>query len=235
MNVARALRIGGLAAVVVVAAAFVGTAVAATTAPAAALEVSVDGVSFAAAMPHSILDETYALVPGDRLSGQVWVRNAGAAPGFIRVSVAGPPFGDPAYLGALVLVVGDDIARPVGGLDRCTELVSPRRLVPGEVLAVPVSVALVDPDGSAPQRATTAVSLRVTMSDSPRMLRSECLPPEPADSAEEGAGGVRAQNPPTVQATLAPLGIILVAAAAALGIVLRLDYERRARRREKET
>lgn len=196
--------------------------------PTPALELSVDGVTFASAMPRTILDESYALVPGDRATGTVWVRNAGGGAGWIRVTVAGPAAGDPQYVGMLSLLVGEDEHR-LSDVDACTEVVPPRRLRAGEVLAVPVAMTLPDVTGTTAQGKTAALSLRVTMADHPRPVPGVCAPPA-ASATDAGPAPGDAGPAATVHAALVPVALLLILAAGILGAAMRLAAERRAGR-----
>ncbi len=111
------------------------------------LELSVDGSTWSHAAPASLFADGLRLVPGDRTTATMHVRNAEETSGVLVVVVREPSGQSPAAERAFRLS-GQDERGPglaptaVADLGVCTSVVSPQMLAPGESVAVDLGVQL---------------------------------------------------------------------------------------------
>ncbi|KQO96668.1 hypothetical protein [Leifsonia sp. Leaf264] len=178
----RSLRILSAAAVAL---AFIGIAASATSAasaaPADAASFSRDGVTFTA-QPHGALFAGIgAIVPGQRETARLWVRNDGTSALVIRVNATDVNVDDPDYAAALSLRA-TTTTQPSGArmsfatAESCFLLLGEQYLLPGETIPVTIRLAMGDVSGSLAQDATASATLAVGMREAgaPWVEDGEC-------------------------------------------------------------
>ena len=178
----RTLRILSAAAVAL---AFIGIAASATSAasaaPADAASFSRDGVTFTA-QPHGALFAGIgAIVPGQRETARLWVRNDGTSALVIRVNATDVNVDDPDYAAALSLRA-TTTTQPSGArmtfatAESCFLLLGEQYLLPGETIPVTIRLAMGDVSGSLAQDATASATLAVGMREAgaPWVEDGEC-------------------------------------------------------------
>lgn len=179
--------------------------------PAAAdeLELSPDGTGYAAALPAPLFDSLARLVPLDSRSATFWVRNASSVDSYLRISVSGSTWSDPAYAAALTLQGGVPSATgspvSVSSTAACRVLLYGVRLDPGEEVEVTVALALGDLDGSTGQAADVGITLGVTLTEAPGGADNGCSGATPVPVvAPRGPAGAAPAATPTAQPTEQP-------------------------------
>ncbi|MER7797042.1 hypothetical protein [Microbacterium sp. NPDC096154] len=111
------------------------------------LQFSPDGASWSSTAPASVFPDAPVLVPGDRATATLRLRNGHDAPAVLVVVVRQPPAATP-LAAASVRISGRDGAgaglapTPLAELGACTHVVPARALAPGESTTVDVSLDL---------------------------------------------------------------------------------------------
>ena len=154
--------------------AFIGTSVsvasAASAAPADAASFSRDGLTFTAEPLGALFDGIGAMVPRQRETARLWVRNDGTSALVIRVNVTAVHADDPDYAAALSLSAATT-TRPSGAsmtfatTESCFLLLGEQYLRPGETIPITVRLAMADVDGRVAQDSTASATLAVGMRD----------------------------------------------------------------------
>lgn len=228
----RASLIAASAAFAMLALALGGAPVAA--APGDGIQVSPDGVTYAASLPGGLFDQITISVPGDSQSAEFWISNIGPVPAYLRVAVANVAVSDPVLAGALS-VNASTTAHPgtpaaLAAAQPCQVLTEGDLLLPGDTVHVSATLALGDLDGLSGQGGTATFALRVGLTDSVAQL--------PPTSCGNGGINLRVTGgngdiPLAYTGSEVPLPII-IGAASLLGIGLFFLVASRRRREVEE-
>lgn len=141
-----------------------------SAAAAPGIELSRDGVTYAAALPGGLFEDITITVPGDGQSTDFWVRNVGPVPAYLRVAITGVSVSDPVLADALV--VNASTAAHPGTAASLSSALPCRVLTEGDLLAVGAAVhvtatmELDDLMGLSGQGGTAGFSLQIALSDS---------------------------------------------------------------------
>ncbi len=205
-------------------------AVSAPAHAASGIEVSSDGVTYSASLPGALFQLTDPLIPGSVIGEDLWVRNAFAAPGELRVSLidvvtTDPVFADALTVGATLTGGGARPAVALSAANPCAVLLEGPILQPGETRRLHTELALGDLTGTAGQGATASMSIRVALVDPayPAFAATDCGPdgtelpvigqpeapaPNPAPAVPDGARPAATVPPAgsTSTTTGSPLG-----------------------------
>lgn len=193
------------------------------------LLVSTDGVNFSPGSTLSLFTRMGRVVPGDRSTERVWVKNASQVDAVLRIDLVDPRSDDAALAAAFSLSVvpqGGQASPPVtieagASNGACTALGGGMTLGPGESLRLDVTAsvdaALAEQHG---MLGTVGFSLRAVLIES---TAAEEVPPgnrcqtlaEPVEPPTQRPG----QLPNTGSAALMPLGVVAVAAVM-VGVLL---------------
>jgi len=169
-----------------------GTALLAGTAPASAatsspLLVSADGSTFTSSITTPLFDSAFRIVPRDSSSRDLWVRNAGAAAGRMRIDLLKASSSDPDLAAALSVSVvdtggaGSATTTTVAGAGACTVLLTAVTLQPGQTAHLTATVALGDVSGDTAQGASATFGFRAVLTDA--------AVPAPTDPTSCAIGG----------------------------------------------
>jgi hypothetical protein len=214
-----------------------GLALGGVASPAAAaggLQVSLDGVTFASALPHALFDDIAISVPGDSQSTELYIRNTGPVAGYLRVSLLGVTVSDPVLADALT-VSASTLAHPgepveLSDARPCQVLTEGDLLAPGDTVRLSSVLSLGDLAGLGGQGGSARFSFRVSLSDA--AVRS-LLPTACGSGTDLPAAGGDGRIPLAMTGSEPPLPWI-IAAASALGIGLFAAVAARRRRRAEE-
>jgi len=166
------MRLAGKAGALALVAAF-GLTLGATPASAATgvgiVEVSADGVNFAESYPGVIFDDIALLVPGDSQNETVYVRNAGTATGYLRITLQDVAYSDQHFGDALTVTTSTATsvgsAAAISSANPCQVTHEGTLIGPGEIVPVLTTLALGNLDGTDGQGATASLALRFTLTD----------------------------------------------------------------------
>jgi hypothetical protein len=162
--------IRAIALLLATAAALGGVAVVASPAHAesSGIELSTDGVFFARTLSTPLFDPAAALIPGGSQGRDFWVRNASAAPAYLRVSIADVRASDADLAAALTISAstgGDAGSRvAISEAAPCAVLTEGQVIPSGGTLRVSAVAALGDLSGQAGQGATADFRMLVNLS-----------------------------------------------------------------------
>lgn len=198
------------------------------------IQVSPDGVAYAAALPGGLFDEIAIAVPGDNQAAEFWIRNVGAVPAHLRIALASVSVSDPVLAGALTITASTSAhpgtATALAAAQPCQILTEGDLLSPGDTVHVSATLALGELDGLSGQGGEATFALRVGLSDS-----AVPLPPTscgdngidiPVTGDPETPGGI----PLAYTGSEAPLPLV-IGAASVLGVGLFLLAAARRRRK----
>jgi len=148
---------------------FAGVSSASAATGVGVVELSDDGITYSSSYPGSIFDDITALSPGDSQSDTIYVRNAGTAAGYLRITIRDVSYSDQAFANALTVSTGatggTGGAVAISAANPCAVTSEGIVLSPGQSIPVVATLALGNLNGTAGQGATASVSLRITLSD----------------------------------------------------------------------
>ncbi len=132
--------------------------------------VSSDGVHFAETLSRGLFDGAEALVPGDRVSSTLWVRNPAPMGASLRVSVRGADvasasFADGVALDAWNSATDTTTTKSFTDLRSCGVLMTAQDIPPGGVVRLDLAVSMSDLDGVTAQGEWARFDLLVSMRD----------------------------------------------------------------------
>jgi len=178
------------------------------------LELSTDGRTWSSSIPGTLFDALPVIVPGDSVSRTLYVRNAGATAGLLRldavdVRISNADFAKSLRVGATVDAASLG-STDLGGSSDCLTVLPSGRIAAGAVATVEITLGF---DKNAPmptQDSTADFSLLLSVSeDIGQTAPSAGCPDEgielptlpfPEDEGDTGAGG-SASAPPSAQPT----------------------------------
>lgn len=157
--------------------------------PEQVVELSADGTTYSRTLTD--LFGPVSLSPGDHVEGSFWVRNAGARPARLTLSVRDVQVSDPDTLQALTLssraVGGEGGTVPLAEVSEYATLASGETLEPGEATMIVSTLALGDLTGLQGQQGTVDLTVRVTLSGT-ATGSAPSTAPVPTDTAPEPPG-----------------------------------------------
>jgi hypothetical protein len=196
------------------------------------IQVSADGVTYAASLPDGLFQQIEISVPGDSQDAEFWIRNDGPVAAHLRVLVASVSVSDPVLADALT-VSASTAAHPgptvtLSSAQPCHVLTEGDLLQPGDTVHVTARLALGDLDGLDGQGGTASFALRVHLTDS-----SVPLPPTECgtNATDIPAAGGDGDIPLAYTGAEVPLPFI-IGAASLLGVGLFLLVAAKRRRRD---
>ncbi|WP_157981700.1 LPXTG cell wall anchor domain-containing protein [Protaetiibacter intestinalis] len=131
--------------------------------------VSTDGVNFAPTTSVELFDDLALIVPGDSMSGQLWVRNQSGTSALVRVAVTDLVVPSPAFGAAVTLsstMNGFTYASTLGSLSDCKVVVEPQTIAAGDTARVDFDVLMSSAtSGSDAQGETASLGFIVTAHD----------------------------------------------------------------------
>lgn len=134
--------------------------------PEQVVELSADGTTYSRSLTD--LFGPVSLSPGDHVEGSLWVRNAGARPARLTLTVTDVGVSDPETLQALSLTSGPADRPggvvPLAEVARYATLSAGENLDPGEAIMIVSTLALGDLSGQQGQQSTVDLTVRVTLS-----------------------------------------------------------------------
>ncbi|TFV98066.1 hypothetical protein [Orlajensenia leifsoniae] len=140
-----------------------------------------DGVHFAADPRGALFAGLGAIVPGQRETARLWVRNDGPSPLVIRVNATQVNVDDDDYAEALSLRATTTL-QPTGDLmtfattESCFMLLGEQYIQPGAAIPITFRLTMADVDGSVAQSSTAGATVAVGLRDatSPWLDDAEC-------------------------------------------------------------
>lgn len=157
--------------------------------PEQVVELSADGTTYSRSLTD--LFGPVSLSPGDHVDGSFWVRNAGARPARLTLSVRDVQVSDPDTLQALTLssraVGGEGGTVPLAEVSDHATLASGETLEPGEATMIVSTLALGDLTGLQGQQGTVDLTVRVTLAGT-ATGSAPGTEPDPTDTAPEPLG-----------------------------------------------
>lgn len=200
-----------------------------SAAAAPGIELSPDGVTYAATLPGGLFDSITIAVPGDSQSTDFWVRNAGPVAAYLRIAISGVTFSDPVLAGALS-VNASTATRPgtaatLSSAQPCRVLTEGDLLPVGAVIHVTATLALGDLTGLDGQGGTAGFALQVALSDSTVPLPpTVCAPSSGTSIPVTGGGDIELAT----TGSEVPLPLIIgVSALTGVGLFLLVAARRR--------
>ncbi|KQQ93013.1 hypothetical protein ASF62_14680 [Leifsonia sp. Leaf325] len=180
----RAGRLLGVAVIGVLGCGVLGGAASASAASASPIDAasfSRDGVHFAADPRGALFAGLGAIVPGQRATARLWVRNDGPSPLVIRVNATQVNVDDADYADALSLRAATTVQpsgdpMTFGTTESCFMLLGEEYLRPGATIPITFRLAMADVDGSIAQSSTAGATVAVGLRDasSPWLDDAEC-------------------------------------------------------------
>lgn len=226
---------GGRASIAIgfVAAAIVLLGAAGPAAAAGGVEVSRNGVDFAATLPGGVFDRLTIAVPGDVQSTGFWIRNTGPVTARLRIVIAAVSVSDPVLANALT-VTASTSAHPgasalLASATPCRVLTEGDVLAPGDSVHVTATLALGDLNGRLGQKGTAGFDLRIELTDSVVTLPPSVCGASGASVPAAGDGDI----PLAMTGAEIPAPLV-IAATSVLGAGLFLVVAAKRRRRARQ-
>lgn len=193
-----------------------------------AVEYSTDGVSWSASPPASVFPSTWVPVPGSSIASTLYVRSVRPGNTVVGVYAANAASSDRDLLTATRITGAGGTGSSLADLGSCTAVSAQTVLAEGQVLTVPLTLALAA-DLTGGQRATLGLDLLIDLSETGVPTLSNGCPVDP-----EIVAAFPAPLPTQAPAALPPTGAAfpvapLVAALALLagGVAARFMPRRR--------
>jgi len=157
--------------------------------PSEVVELSTDGTTYSRSL--SDLFGPVRLSPGDHVDGSFWIRNSGARPARLTLTVTDVGVSDPDALQAMTLTSGPADRPggvvPLAEVARYATLSAGETLDPGEAIMIVSTLALEDLSGQQGQQSTVDLTVRVTLSGA-ATGSAPGTEPVPTDTAPEPPG-----------------------------------------------
>jgi hypothetical protein len=135
------------------------------------VEVSGDGITFGSALHHGLFDGAGALVPGQSVTRELWVRNASGSPSALRVSIRNLVSTSTAFATGVGLVSADSVpgsvpvTRSLADLTACEVVSTAPAIDPGAVVRLTLTFTMSDLTHTVAQGDRAGLDLVVAMRD----------------------------------------------------------------------